>query len=202
MSDTILSSPLLAAVVGVLGSVVGAVVGGLIAGCYSKLAVREGFSHERDLREEEELERQKGARRALIAEMAENHARLQLLAKQSASGSMIASVMNNLSLNRYALDAYMPLIAAGAGLAVVKLILETYGGPSNLLATLAGKWSAVATSPGRTSRGGAFNAVPVEDSKALEFAEQKFRSGLFETAKMLLSEDELIESGLTEPEEP
>jgi hypothetical protein len=50
----------------------GVVVGGLITGYFSLSAIR----HERAMADEQERARQRGARRALIAEMTENAQRL------------------------------------------------------------------------------------------------------------------------------
>lgn len=191
-------SQLFAAILGIVGAIIGGVVGGWVAGRYSLRAVDAGFKRQLELATDEQRAKQKGARWALIAEMAWNNARLQMLAKQAAEGGMIASMMSNLELSRYALETYMPLLALGVGLSDIREILATYTEPSLLLAALEGKWSAIASSPERTRHGGAFAAVPQEDGKALKLAEETFRAGLFKVAKFLLTAEERVEAGLVE----
>jgi hypothetical protein len=167
----------------------GVVVGGLITGYFSLSVIR----HERAMAEEQERTRQTGARRALIAEMAENAQRLALLTAVAEARRPIAHMIGNLNLSRYALDAYMPLVAASVSLKVVGAIVTTYS-ETLLLESIESKWRIIASSE-HNRYGGAFQAAAPEDQKALHDCAERFRRGLAKVSKALLSEEELRDFG-------
>jgi hypothetical protein len=182
-------SQLFVAILGIVSAIVGGAVGGWVAGRYSLRAVDDEFRRQRELVADEESLKQKGARFALIAEMAENNAKLDILAKQAEAGATISGMVSNLKLSRYALDTYMPLIALGVRLADIQTILATYSAPSLLLATLEGQWR----EPGY---GGPSGNIPSKDRDALKLAAQNFRAGLFAAAAVLLTAVERVDAGL------
>jgi hypothetical protein len=106
----------------------------------------------------------------------------------------IAHMMGNLKLSRYALDAYMPLVAASVNLKVVGAILNTYSSALIVLDSIEGNWRVIASSQ-QTRQGGAFQAASPEDQKALHDCAERFRAGLSKVSKALLDEEELRDFG-------
>jgi hypothetical protein len=172
-----------------LAAIVGGVMASIVGGMFALFTLREGFRHERELKDQERRAKRKGASRAVMMEMFQNFTRLNLLSLQADSESPMGNLRGHLKVQRRAVEEYVPLLAEELKLDEVRDIIAAYFALSALFDQLEGKWAI--SSP---------LALPSDmDRQTIRSQKEEFEGGMLKCAQFLLTAEERQQAGL-EPE--
>jgi len=176
-----LDSPLFSALIAAL-------IGGLLTLLATWWTLSKGFKNQRQILEDEQRERQRGAGWALITEMSDNLARLKVLSQLAHSEAPVAHMLRDLKLHRYTFDVQLPLLALRLRMDELHAVTASYSGVGILFALLEGKWEHIPY-PQSCSK---------QDVESLEFTASEFEKALRTVARTLLTDEERKAAGLDE----